>query len=200
MSDLARRLDLVIAQTADRQRPPTQDGRRRLWGKILTIIEGPPPTVMVEFEPGGTPFGPFHYLASTIPVVDDYVFMENVAGDLIVIGRVATDFRADQFAPRYNSRSIHYDDYELQLTDSFTFVEMDSATDVTVTVPDLEWVDNSLIEIDAVGPGQVIVAEGAGVNPIRAPHGKKSAVQYSSMQLRYRADDNEWWLNGDTTT
>jgi hypothetical protein len=54
-----------------------------------------------------------------------------------------------------------------------------------------------LIEIDAIGAGQVSVVAGAGVT-IRTPSSLSLRAQYSSLVLRNRATD-DWIVAGDMT-
>lgn len=90
--EASRRLEAVTSRAARRQKPDPRTGSRRSWAKVLSVDEGPPATVTVEFEPGGTAVGPLRYLATGFaPEVDDYVMVINVDGDVVVFGRMAYD-------------------------------------------------------------------------------------------------------------
>jgi hypothetical protein len=90
-------------------------------------------------------------------------------------------------------------DYTLALTDAWGTVELNSATDKTVTVPpnsSVVFKKGVQIKLAQYGAGQIIVAPGAGVT-IRSPEGLLTTrVQYSQAALEKR-DTNEWYLNGD---
>jgi hypothetical protein len=93
----------------------------------------------------------------------------------------------------------HTADYTLVLADRGTVVELNKATAITLTVPtnaSVAFPVGTIIEVYAVGAGQVTIAAAGGVT-LRAPNGAKLAQQYSTGFLRKRASD-EWVLNGDT--
>lgn len=92
-------------------------------------------------------------------------------------------------------------DYTFALGDKGTVVEATKATAITFTVPanaTVAFPVGSVIEVYQSGAGQVTIAAAGGVT-LRAPHGAKTAAQYSTLALRQRAAD-EWVVSGDTTT
>lgn len=90
-------------------------------------------------------------------------------------------------------------DYTLVIGDAGTCVEMNKATAVTLTVPpnsSVAFDTGTIVEVFALGAGQVTIAAGSGVT-IRSDGAKlKLAGQYASASLRKRGTD-EWVAAGD---
>jgi hypothetical protein len=91
--------------------------------------------------------------------------------------------------------------YTLGLTDRVCAVDMNSATAVTVTVPQNSSVPfdvGTVLEVCQYGAGQVTIVPAAGVT-LRTPSATLTTrAQYSSVSLRQRAVD-EWIVSGDLT-
>jgi hypothetical protein len=92
--------------------------------------------------------------------------------------------------------------YTLVLTDANNSIGFSNASAITVTVPpnsSVAFPVGSLVELRAVGAGQITVAPGSGVT-LRSPGGAlKSRVQYSAISLLKIATD-AWSVQGDLTT
>lgn len=197
--DLIRRREDVINAAGKRQKPPTPTGSRRNWGKVTSVSNGPPPSVMVRLEPGADPIGPLAYLAhGAPPAVDDYVFMINVDGDMIVIGHVAQVI-ADQ-GRLIPILADYTDNHIAGFTDLFSLATITNAAGKNFTLPpeaSVDWFPGSWIEVRQGGAGQITMTAGAGVT-IRSRNGLKTAGQYAIIRALYLGS-NVWNLSWDTT-
>lgn len=91
--------------------------------------------------------------------------------------------------------------YTFALDDTGTVVKGNSASGLTFTIPpqsDVEWLNGSWLDVVAYGVGQITIDGGLGVT-LRAPYGAKTANQYARVAL-YRLDEDEWLVDGATTT
>ena len=88
--------------------------------------------------------------------------------------------------------------YNLVLSDRSKVIECDNSGAVTIQVPSNSAVTfpiGTVIEIYQMGSGQVTITVSGGV-VLRAPHGTKTATQYSLVTL-WKRDTDEWVLSGD---
>jgi hypothetical protein len=88
----------------------------------------------------------------------------------------------------------------LELTDAGDYVDLTSASAVTVTVPpnaSVAFPAGTTITLEQAGAGQVTVAAGAGVTVnVAATHLRKTAGQYAVVSLTKKAAD-VWTLYGN---
>lgn len=196
-AELQARLEASVNRHARRQAPssPTT-GTRRLWA-IIEAVAGDG-TVTIDY--GGQVIAGIHCLATGLELeAGDYVFMQNFHGDLVVLGRIWAG-EGDLQSSRRLTRNV-YDGttHTMDETDVNDVVqEFTSATDVTLTIDAGVFQDGDTSEVYQAGAGQVIVVGGAGMS-VQAPNGAKTAVQFSSLGLRFRSD-SEVVVSGDTTT
>lgn len=90
------------------------------------------------------------------------------------------------------------DSYTLVLADAGKCVELNKATDVTLTVPtnaSVAFPVGTVIEVAQIGAGEVTVSADIGVI-VRAPADVVGAGQYATASLRKRGTD-EWVASGD---
>lgn len=88
--------------------------------------------------------------------------------------------------------------YTLVLGDAGKAVEFNSANAVTLTIPpnsSVAFPIGSVMELFALGTGQVTIAPGSGVT-LRSSNGLKLRAQYSVAAIRKRSTD-EWVCAGD---
>lgn len=199
--DLGVRFDKAVLRQAQQQRTPPKKGSRRRWGTVVSTDNGPPPTVTVDIA--GTHVGPLSYLDTGVPLdVDDYVFMENVDGNTVVMGHVTQTSGVEQ-APLFLRRNVQLVNYTLVLTDQLgVVVEIASAVARNVTVPPVSavaWTEGAVIGFATSGVGQVSMVAGAGVTFHSRGNIFRSAGRYAEWAARYEGDD-VWWLSGDLTT
>lgn len=111
---------------------------------------------------------------------------------------VATDIPGSSSAMTINSQSANY---TLALSDgNDTWVEINSANDVVVTVPsqaNVAWAGNVIIPIERVGAGNVTISPQANVT-VHNSSSNSLRAQFSVVGLK-RGGSNVWTLFGDTT-
>lgn len=86
----------------------------------------------------------------------------------------------------------------LLLTDAGRCLEVDSATDVNVTIPpqsSVAFTDDTEIEITQIGAGQITVVAGSGVTLQSFESLVKTIGQYATITLKRRSSD-VWLLGG----
>lgn len=89
--------------------------------------------------------------------------------------------------------------YELALSDAGKVVELNKASEGTITIPkhsSVAFATDTVIELCQIGAGKVAVAAASGVTLHSTGGSVKTRTQYSSISLRQRAE-NEWILSGD---
>jgi hypothetical protein len=202
--DLLRRFEAAADNAAVAQQPKAPTGLRRTWGKITAVALGPPTTVTVELEPGGTPVGPLRVLATGILLaVDDYVFMANVDGDVIVYGRVWSGAGDERSAKRITRIVYSGTTHTMGLADvNDVAMEFTSNSPVTLTIPANTFTDGDSSEARQIGNGQITIVHATSSAHLLDPNGAKSAHKNAVIGLAYRdeASSDEWLISGDTST
>jgi hypothetical protein len=106
----------------------------------------------------------------------------------------------DQIRPlkSYNVRNEVSATYTLDLDDAGSYLKIDNANPVTITVPPFSAVAypmGTAITINQSNDGQITVAPGTGVT-LHSPYSLKTAQKYSTITL-IKVDVNEWDVSGD---
>lgn len=209
MTDLQRRLSRASVETARLLAPAPKEGSRRRWAVVESVTAGSPPTVTLDID--GTSVGPLRYLDTGVPLEeDDYVIAENVGGDMIVFGKMASAETVAQ-APLYLDGDEKTATYTLVAGDAAgKVIEMNLSSAGNLYIPadgtgagQVDWTPGTTIEVFQAGAGQVSIlsAVGAGVLVLwpSYPSTPRTTGQYATAGLRYRGD-NEWVVSGAVTT
>lgn len=99
----------------------------------------------------------------------------------------------------YQVPNVQTGNYTLALSDANNAVEINSGSNLTVTVPteaNVPFPYGTIIEVGRFGAGTVTLAAAGGVT-LRSPGALLALrAQYSTLTLRKRGTD-EWWVAGD---
>ncbi|TAH32479.1 hypothetical protein EYC59_05920, partial [Candidatus Saccharibacteria bacterium] len=104
---------------------------------------------------------------------------------------VDTQLGTASFASASVSRTTKTASFTLSLAELGKVIECESSSPITVTVPShgsVAWPDNTMIELNQTGAGQLTVAAGSGVllHSPGAPAGLKARTQWSGISLARR--------------
>jgi len=91
-------------------------------------------------------------------------------------------------------------EYTLQISDIGSFITLDNAAPITVTVPSSSSIPvGSRFDLIQKGVGAITFVEGSGVTIRSKGNNKKINGQYVTVTI-IKAEENIWYLIGDLTT